>query len=103
MCILLTREVEDLRPLFADIDPDVGSTHSKVGPALVKDQRLHLKTQNTQNEAQQKALAYIISPSRQKNILSPSKQSLSHISDMKSIFYGSEEHQPRRLQNGRVC
>lgn len=38
----LTCEVEDFRPLLADVDLDVRPTQSQVGAALVKDERLHL-------------------------------------------------------------
>lgn len=37
-----TGEVEDFRPLLADVDLDVCPAQRQVGAALVKDERLHL-------------------------------------------------------------
>lgn len=37
-----TCEVEDLRPLLADVDTDVGPSYSQVGTTLVKHEGLHL-------------------------------------------------------------
>lgn len=40
---LLTSEVEDFRPLLADVDTDVRTSHSQIGTALIKHKGLHLK------------------------------------------------------------
>lgn len=46
----LTCEVEDLGPLFADVDTDVRPSNSQVGSALVKHEGLYLKQKkNTHN------------------------------------------------------
>lgn len=42
-CGRLTSKVEDLGPLLADVDSDVGSTHGQVGTTLVEHQGLHLR------------------------------------------------------------
>lgn len=39
----LTAEVEDLRPLLADVHSDIRSTHCQVGTTLVKHQGLDLQ------------------------------------------------------------
>lgn len=39
----LTCKVEDLRPLLADVDTDVRTSHSQVGTTLVKHEGLHLQ------------------------------------------------------------
>lgn len=43
----LTGKVEDLRPLFADVDADVRPSYSQVGTTLVKHEGLHLKQKNS--------------------------------------------------------
>lgn len=40
----LTGEVQDLRPLFANVDSDIGSSDSQVRSTLIEHQRLHLET-----------------------------------------------------------
>lgn len=41
-----TCEVEDLRPLLADVDTDVRPSYSQIGTTLVKHQGFHLKQKN---------------------------------------------------------
>lgn len=42
LIFLLTCEVEDLRPLLADVDTDVRTSHSQVGTTLIKHEGLDL-------------------------------------------------------------
>lgn len=41
-----TCEVEDLRPLLADVDADVRPSYSQIGTTLVEHQGFHLKQKN---------------------------------------------------------
>lgn len=43
LILLLTSKVEDLRPLLADVDTDVRTSHSQVGTTLIKHKGLDLK------------------------------------------------------------
>lgn len=48
----LTCEVEDLRPLLADVDTDVRPSYSQVGTTLVKHEGLDLTQKHKENKIQ---------------------------------------------------
>lgn len=64
----LTCEIEDLGPLLADVDTDVGSSYSQVGTTLVKHEGLHLQEQDTEMKTLQTGWnGWLMLPSTQGN------------------------------------